>query len=116
MVETSHDRAIGRLEGKLDALIETVKAQGEKSDQGRAKLYERVEGVERATHNLDGRVQTIEGTVKKMNPLVEEFGRLKQRGLGMLMLLGIVWMLLGGLLLNGISWIVHQIIRIGGGQ
>src|SRR5690606_21744715 len=32
MPETNQERAIGRLEGKMDSLIEAVKTQGEKSD------------------------------------------------------------------------------------
>ena len=114
--DSNHERAIGRLEGKMDSLIETVKAQGEKSDQSRAKLYERVEGVERSTEKIDGRLKTVEGTVTKMSPLVDEFGRIKQRGVGILMMLGVLWMLLGGLLLQGLAAIVAWIGRGFGGQ
>lgn len=109
-------RDLGRVEGKLDALIETVKAQGAKSDASRARLYDRMESVERNTHDLDGRMKTVEGTVKKMSPLVDEFGRLKQRGVGILMMLGVLWMLLGGLLLQGLSAIVSWIGKGFGGQ
>src|SRR5690606_22130704 len=114
--ETNQERAIGRLEGKMDSLIEAVKAQGEKSDASRAKMYERIEGVERSTEKMDGRLQTVEGTVTKMSPLVDEFGRIKQRGVGILMMLGVLWMLLGGLLLQGLAAIVAWIGKGFGGQ
>lgn len=113
---SNHERAIGRLEGKMDSLIEAVKTQGEKSDASRAKMYERIEGVERSTEKMDGRLQTVEGTVTKMSPLVDEFGRIKQRGVGILMMLGVLWMLLGGLLLQGLAAIVAWIGKGFGGQ
>jgi len=103
------NRDLGRVEGKLDALIKTVERQGEKSDASRARQYERIELVERNTHDLDGRMKTVEGTVLKMSPLVDEFGRLKQRGVGMLMLLGFIWLIVGGLILQGLGWLVAQI-------
>ena len=116
MPESNQERAIGRLEGKMDSLIEAVKAQGEKSDASRARMYERIEGVERSTEKMDSRLQTVEGTVTKMSPLVDEFGRIKQRGVGILMMLGVLWMLLGGLLLQGLSAIVSWIGKGFGGQ
>ena len=108
------NRDLGRVEGKLDALIKTVEQQGAKSDASRAKQYERIELVERHTHDLDGRMKTVEGTVLKMSPLVDEFGRLKQRGVGMLMLLGFIWLIVGGLILRGIGWIATQVGKIVG--
>ncbi|WP_127143317.1 DUF1515 family protein [Pelagibacterium montanilacus] len=116
MTEANNDRAIGRLEGKLDALIETVKSQGEKSDASRARLYDRVGSVERNTHELDSRMHTVEETVGKMRPLVDEFGRLKQRGVGMLMIIGFVWLLVGGLVVQGLGWVAAWAIRTLGGQ
>ncbi|WP_127074028.1 DUF1515 family protein [Pelagibacterium lentulum] len=108
------NRDLGRVEGKLDALIETVKQQGEKSDASRARQYERIEAVERNTHDLDGRMKTVEGTVQKMSPLVEEFGRIKQRGVGMLMLLGLVWLIIGGLVVQALQWVIGKLAQIGG--
>jgi hypothetical protein len=70
--------------------------------------------VERNTHDLDGRTKTVESTVTKMTPLVDEFGRLKQRGVGMLMLLGFIWLIVGGLILQGLGWLVAQVSKIVG--
>ncbi|MBU2533348.1 MAG: DUF1515 domain-containing protein [Alphaproteobacteria bacterium] len=36
-------RALGNVEGSLHALAETVKAQGDRSEDGRRRLYERIE-------------------------------------------------------------------------
>ena len=108
----STERAIGRLEGKLDALIE----QGELSRQSRAKLHERMDDMASKVAGVDHRMGAVEGSVKEMEPLVADYARLKQRGLGILAVLGFVWLILGGVILEAIKWLVGLVMRAGGGQ
>jgi hypothetical protein len=111
--EGSADRAIGRLEGKLDALIE----QGEQSRRSREKMYERLEKLGNDISTVNHRLGDVEDAVKVMDPLVKEFGRLKERGVGILMLLSLIWLLLGGLIVQALSWAFGLLMKaVGGGS
>jgi|GEM_PF-6956224 len=107
MTETNSERAIGRLEGKLDALIKTVEQQGQQSTEGRAKIYERLEKVDRDTQLLTGRMEAVEGTVTRMGPVFMRVGSLLERSKGALWVLAIFWLFMGGLILEGIRWVGH---------
>lgn len=100
-------RAIGKLEGSLEALIR----QGEDAQESRKKLYESAERTRAEVSDLIKRLDTVETTVKGMDPLVQEFGRLKQRGLGVLMVLSLVWLMLGGLVVQALGWAVGWLLR-----
>lgn len=105
------DRDLGRVEGKLDALIMSVREMGEQSASGRARLYERVEKIAADTTDVDRRLKTVEGTIETMAPMVNDFDKLRQRGLGMLAAIGFVWLLVGGLMMQGLGWVWGQIVR-----
>ncbi len=111
MTDSTSERTIGRLEGKVDTLLE----QGEQSRQSRAKLYERVDEVANKVSGLDHRVGQVEAAVKIMEPLVEDYGRLKQRGLGILAVIGFVWLILGGVILEGLKLAVGSLMKAMGG-
>lgn len=104
MTENS-ERAIGRLEGKLDALIKTVEQQGQQSSEGRAKIYERIEKVDKDTQMLSGRLDAVEGTVTKMGPVFTRVGSLLERSKGALWVLAIIWLFMGGLILEAVRWV-----------
>ena len=109
------ERAIGRLEGKMDALIESVKAQGEASSIARARLYERAEKIANDTADVDRRLKSVEETVSVMDPMVKDFDRLRQQGLGILALLGFIWIAVGGLVMQGLGWLWNAAVRAFGG-
>lgn len=108
-------RAIGRLEGKLDSLIKSVEQMAEQSSTARGKIYERVERISADTADVDRRLGELEKTVKVMDPMVQDLARLKERGLGVLALLGFIWLFVGGLILQGIGWLWSALLRSMGG-
>lgn len=109
----STDRAIGRLEGKMEEVIRLLA----ESSASRAKLYEGMERVQADVVAINGRMQAVESAVHVMDPLVKEFGRIKERWRGIALVLGVIWLILGGLILQGITWIGGWLWKaVGGGS
>jgi hypothetical protein len=111
MSEQETQRAIGRLEGKLDSLIVSVQQQGERSDQGRQRLYARVDQLAQEFVTVKNRVGNIEQRVDEIEPMAAEFMRWKQRGIGVWLVLLLMWALLSGAVLSGISAIGRWAIK-----
>ena len=112
--EQETQRAIGRLEGKLDSLIAVVQQQGERSDAGRERLYLRVDQLAQETVTVKNRVAHIETRVDEIEPMAAEFMRWKQRGIGVWIVIVTGWMLIGGLVLSGLSamgrWAIKAVV------
>lgn len=111
MTETNSERAIGRLEGKLDALIKTVEQQGEQSSAGRAKIYERLEKVDQDAKAMAGRLGTVEASVTSMHPVFTRVGSLMERSKGVIAVLAIFWLFMGGLILEGVRWVGGMVAK-----
>lgn len=113
MTETTSQRAIGRLEGKLDALIETVKEQGERSDESRSRLYQRMEAIAKEQTRSDGELKAVTAAVARIEPIANRFASLEQRGLAIFGVVAVVWVLVGGAVTNGItsflSWVAKAV-------
>ena len=114
MMEPGTERAIGRLEGKLDALIETVREQGDRSDAGRQRMYTRMETLGNELVSLKNKTSRIEHRLDDIEPLATEFAKLKQRGLGIIGVLGLAWLVCGSLVLSGVSAAASWLIRAAG--
>lgn len=94
MTDASQDRAIGRIEGKLDLII----ADQEKARQDRKQQYERLEKIERRTEGTDRKVESIDKRLEKVEEPVAEFSRWRERGVGAIMLISFAAASFGGLL------------------
>lgn len=94
MTDASQDRAIGRIEGKLDLII----ADQEKARQDRKQQYERLEKIERRTEATDRKVESIDKRLEKVEEPVAEFSRWRERGVGAIMLISFAAASFGGLL------------------
>lgn len=93
MNDASQDRAIGRIEGKLDLII----ADQEKARQDRKQQYERLEKIERRTEGTDRTIESIDKRLEKVEEPVAEFSRWRERGVGAVMLISFVAASIGGL-------------------
>lgn len=113
MTETNAQRSIGRLEGKLDALIETVREQGERSDVGRSRLYERIDTIAREQSRQDSEIKDIRKIVARVEPAATRFLNLEQRGLAVVAVVTVVWVFVGGAVTSGVSsafaWVAKAI-------
>lgn len=105
--DSNTQRAIGRLEGKMEEVINLLK----ESSASRAKLYEGLEAVRSDIGDMDNRLEKVEGAIHIMDPLVKEFGNLKERWRGIVLVVAVVWLILGGAVMNGITWIVGLLWR-----
>jgi len=96
MTDDNSQRAIGRLEGKLDALIKTVEQQGEQSSASRKALYDRVAQIETSIEisgKIDAQVRErldgIDGRItREVMPTVDEVNRWKIAGVTALAIVG----------------------------
>lgn len=88
----SVDRAIGRIEAKLDRVV---------SDQEQARLdrrehYKRMEAVERNQELTAQTLQTMNERMAAVEEPVADFNRWRERGVGAVMLVSFVAACLGG--------------------
>lgn len=111
MTDDNTQRAIGRLEGQMQEVISLLKSQDERSSQSRARMYEAQEKTAREVHDLSRRVGTVEGTVAAMDPVFKRVGSILERSKGILMVLAIIWLFMGGLILEGIRWIGGMVAK-----
>ncbi len=112
MTDDNTQRAIGELRGemkgvdrRLGEIIDLIKSQDERSSSSRARMHEAQEKTAREVHDLSGRVGKVEDTVANMDPVFQRVGSLMERSKGILMVLAIIWLFMGGLILEGIRWI-----------
>ncbi|VVT34339.1 hypothetical protein [Rhizobium sp. EC-SD404] len=63
MAESDVQRSLGRLEGKLDAFIETQREHERTSAESRKRVYEKLENVESTLNHIDGRVGRAERVI-----------------------------------------------------
>jgi hypothetical protein len=83
MPDSSQDRAIGRLEGKLDALIENVAQSQKSSGESRAKIYAKLDHLTTSTD----KIARLEERIAAIEPVAAEFNKWRERGIGALMLI-----------------------------
>lgn len=86
MTDSSAERAIGRIEGKLDLIIE---------DQNRARLdrkdqYEKLEDLERMQGASDQKLAELAARMGKVEPVISEINNWRQRGIGVVMFIGML--------------------------
>jgi hypothetical protein len=105
MSDDNTQRAIGRLEGQMQEVISLLKSQDERSTQSRARMYEAQEKTAREVHGLTSRVGAVEGAVANMDPVFKRVGSLLEQSKGILMVLALVWLFMGGLILEGVKWL-----------
>lgn len=111
MTDDNTQRAIGRLEGQMQEVIKLLKSQDERSTASRARMHEAQEATAREVHDLGRRVGVVEGTVANMDPVFQKVGSLMERSKGILMVLAIIWLFMGGLILEGVKWIGQLVAK-----
>lgn len=82
MTEAGQERAIGRIEGKLDLII----SDQEKARQDRKQQYEKQEKTDRALDDVTRMIKSIDTRLEKVEEPVADFNRWRERGVGAIML------------------------------
>lgn len=92
MSEESQDRAIGRIEGKLDLII----AEQERAAAGRKHQYEKHDQLDRKVDAVGSKVESIDTRLGKVEGPVAEFSKWRERGIGAVMLVSFAAASVGG--------------------
>jgi flagellar motility protein MotE (MotC chaperone) len=97
VTEATTERAIGRLEGKLDAVARAVEETRAAGDAGRSRIYGELEeirsgGAESRRDIADSRkkIDEINEKMKQAEQTLSEIKRWKERGIGMGMAFGLL--------------------------
>jgi len=80
--EAGQERAIGRIEGKLDLII----SDQEKARQDRKQQYERQEKTESFLEPLQRNYESVDSRLEKVEEPDANFNRWRERGVGAVML------------------------------
>lgn len=94
MNNASQERAIGRIEGKLDLII----AEQEKVATAHKAQYEKLDQLDRKVEATEIKVDSIDRRLEKVEEPVAEFSRWRERGVGAVMLISFAAASFGGLL------------------
>lgn len=86
MTDASQDRALGRLEGKIDLII----AEQEKAATARKVQYEKLDALDRKVEATETKVESIDKRLKGVEEPVAEFSRWRERGVGAIMLISFI--------------------------
>lgn len=115
--ERALERAIGKLEGTLEALVDQVKDNSEKSEAGRARIYQELENarVEMSSfkNELKAQRETIaqtSATINKHASTLSKIERWRERFVGMMMLGSVVS---GALITGAIAALKWLAVKIG---
>lgn len=91
--EAGQDRAIGRVEGKLDQIIKDM----DRARDDRKQQYEMQEKTDRTLDEVMRKLQSVDSRLEKVEEPVAEFNRWRERGIGAIMLVSFVAASIGGL-------------------
>ena len=103
--EATSERAIGRLEGKVDALVGAVEEQTEKSERRYARIYQELEQIRLDAAESRRDVAELKVKADADAPTISEIKRWKERIIGMQMLSAFIAASFGGALVAGWKWL-----------
>lgn len=105
MTETTSERAIGRLEGKIEALVGAVEDQTEKSERRYARIYQELEQIRLDAAESRRDVADLKAQAAADAPTISEIKRWKERLIGMQMLVAFLAASFGGVVVAGWKWL-----------
>ena len=103
------ERAIGRLEGKLDLLMRAVEENKSESAAGRGRIYSELEALRVTQAVTNDKVENLEEQMTVVAPEIADIKRWKERFIGMRMLIVFMSASAGGVLVAGWKWIAVKL-------
>lgn len=88
----NHDRAIGRIEGKLDQLIEEQR----RAMQKRSEMYKQLESLRKNQDEMTRQIKDVDRRLGYVEEPVTEFNRWRERAIGAAMLISLTAAMIGG--------------------
>lgn len=108
-IEPSTERAIGRIEGKLEALLRAVDEQKTESSAGRGRIYRELEAIRIEASVSKDKIENLEEQMSVAAPEIADIKRWKERFIGMRMLIVFMSAASGGMLVAGWKWILVKL-------
>lgn len=103
------ERALGRVEGQLEALVNQVAKSEKSSNEGRAKLYGAVDDLRGGIRDMQAEIKAMDGRLKEVEPIVSELSKWRERGVGVLIFLSVVAASLGAVVAALWDKVLHLI-------
>ena len=109
MTETNAERAIGRLEGKLDALATIVEDENKKSDARGARIYKELEQIRLDAADSRRDIADLKKRIAADEPAISDIKRWKERLIGMQLLMAFLTAIAGGAVVAFWRWISAKV-------
>lgn len=109
MTDGNSERAIGRLEGKVDALVGAVEDQTEKSEKRYARIYKELEQIRMDAAESRRDVGDLKKRMDEDAPTITEIKKWKERFIGMQMMWAMIFTFIGGGLVAFWKWIAVKL-------
>lgn len=109
MTEANSERAIGRLEGKVDALVGAVEDQTKKSEERSARIYKELEQIRMDAAESRRDVGDLKARMDADAPTITEIKKWKERFIGMQMMWAVIFTVVGGGLVAVWKWIAVKL-------
>ncbi len=94
MIEAGQDRAIGRVEGKLDQIIKDM----DRARDDRKQQYDKQEKTDRTLDEVMRQLRSVDSRLSNVEEPVADFNRWRERGVGAIMLISFAAASFGGLI------------------
>ncbi len=111
------ERAIGKLEGTLGALVDQVKDNAEKSEAGRARIYSELEAARIEMSSIRNEMKAQQVTIERSATTINnhattlgEIERWRERFVGMMMLGSVIS---GALITGAIAGLKWLAVKLG---
>lgn len=86
MTDNNIDRALGRLEGKVDLILQ----EQQSAAANRKQTYERLEEINKKVDDAASKIEHADARLAKVEAPVAEFSKWRERAIGALMLISFV--------------------------
>lgn len=109
MTEGNSERAIGRLEGKVDALVGAVEDQTEKSEKRYARIYQELEKIRLDAAESRRDVGDLKSRMDADADTISDIRKWRERFVGMQMMWAMIFTFLSGALAAFWKWIAVKL-------
>lgn len=89
----ANDRDLGRIEGKLDAMLRDI----EEGADSRRRIHEKLEGLAGDMREMKRDVRDVDERLEAIEPTVADISKWRERGIGAVMLVSFAAASIGGL-------------------
>lgn len=105
---TDVSRQLGVLEGKVELMLETLKTNSDRDREDHVLIYKRMEGMQAELTKTTASVKHLDERWQASEKTLSNLERWRERGVGMVLLLGSIGVALGGALTIAWRWVAMK--------